>query len=51
MRASDLERGLEQEMKRWTGLPCPLTGLTMGASCAVVAGYGVAAAVVAASSI
>jgi diguanylate cyclase len=36
-------------MKRWTGMPCPFTGLTMGASCAIVFGYFVAAAVVAAS--
>lgn len=38
-------------MKRWTGLPCPFTGMTMGASCAVVGGYGLAAALVAASSV
>ena len=38
-------------MKRWTGLPCPFSGLTMGVSCAVVGGYFVAAALVAASSL
>ncbi|WP_082966832.1 bifunctional diguanylate cyclase/phosphodiesterase [Mycobacterium sp. 852002-51163_SCH5372311] len=38
-------------MKRWAGLPCPFTGMTMGLSCAVVGGYGLAAALVAAASI
>ncbi|MDT5174569.1 MAG: diguanylate cyclase, partial [Mycobacterium sp.] len=38
-------------MKRWTGLPCPLSGLTMGISCSVIGGYGLAAALVAASSL
>jgi diguanylate cyclase (GGDEF)-like protein len=36
-------------MKRWTGLPCPVSGLAMGISCSVVGGYGLAAALVAAS--
>lgn len=38
-------------MKRWTGLPCPLTGLSMGVSCAVVLGYGFAALLVICSSL
>ena len=36
-------------MKRWTGMPCPLSGLSMGLSCSIVGGYVVAAALVAAS--
>lgn len=38
-------------MKRWTGMICPFTGLTMGVSCSVVGGYTVAALLVVASSI
>jgi diguanylate cyclase len=39
------------ETKRWTALPCPLSGLNLGFSCAVVGGYGVGAALVAASAL
>ncbi|ORA09530.1 bifunctional diguanylate cyclase/phosphodiesterase [Mycobacterium asiaticum] len=37
-------------MKRWTGRPRPLSGLTRGIGLAVFAGYGLAAALVGASS-
>lgn len=38
-------------MKRWTGMQCPFTGLTVAVTCAVVGGYGVAATLVIASSV
>ncbi len=38
-------------MKRWTGMQCPFTGLTLGVTTAVVGGYGLAAALVIASSV
>lgn len=38
-------------MKRWTGMQCPFTGLTLGVTSAVVGGYSLAAALVIASSV
>lgn len=42
---------LEPRMKRWAGMQCPFTGLTVGVTGAVVGGYSLAAALVIASSV
>lgn len=38
-------------MKRWTGMRCPFTGLTLGVTSGVAGGYSLAAALVIASSV
>jgi diguanylate cyclase (GGDEF)-like protein len=38
-------------MKRWTGMRCPFTGLPLSVTAAVIGGYGLAAALVIASSV